>query len=272
MGGGYNEASVVPNTEGLAGSEGHLEQLQRRVRPRPGRHLDEHEVGHEQLPRPGSAIMMRHESARREHVLEQRAEDQQAGVPRPRPRRHRSAARSSATSCSSSAVVSPAPPRQRPDGPVRRCRRRSSGSATSARRSSATRAGNPDSRAHLRSVQRRPGRAGPLSPRRDPERDHPESGPVRAADAQLLSAAEPHARRRVQPEQLRGDDSPDRAPLQLEQPRRSAAGQPLAVWQRRHLLRGDRHAAAVRASRRSTAPTASAATRTRTCRLATRSC
>ena len=48
MGGGYNEASVVPNTEGLQ-EVGHLQQLQRRMRARPSRDLDEHEVGHERL-------------------------------------------------------------------------------------------------------------------------------------------------------------------------------------------------------------------------------
>ena len=40
-----------PEHRGPSGSPGHLEQLQRRVRPRPGRHLDEHEVGNQRVPR-----------------------------------------------------------------------------------------------------------------------------------------------------------------------------------------------------------------------------
>ena len=86
--------------------------------------------------------MGRNENARRQHLLEQRAEDRQAAVPRPRPRRHRTAARFCATRCSSSpAITSCGTTTTRRS--CRRCRRRSSASATSARRSSATSSGQP---------------------------------------------------------------------------------------------------------------------------------
>ena len=79
-----------------------------------------------------------------------------------------------------------------------------------------------------------------------PNAHHPEPGSVRAADVQLLPAAEPHAGRRVQHEQLRGHDPDDDQAAQLEQPRGFPLRQALDLWQRRHLVRRDRHAAAVR--------------------------
>ena len=59
--------------------------------------------------------------------------------------------------------------------------------------------------ADLRSFQRRPGRARSLSPRRGSQRDHRQPAPGGAQDVQLLRAAEPHAGRRVQHQQLRGE-------------------------------------------------------------------
>ncbi len=100
--------------------------------------------------------------------------------------------------------------------------------------------------AHLRSVQRRAARPGSLPARRDPERADPEPEPGGAADVQLLPAAEPHPGRRLQHQQLRGVDRPDDPPLQLEQPRRLPHRPALDLRQRRHLLRRDHHAAPVR--------------------------
>ena len=95
--------------------------------------------------------------------------------------------------------LSPAAPQQHVDDRCRPCRRRSSASATSARRFIRDENGQPGAGAHLRPVQRRRSRdristAAPRS--RTP--DHPEPESVRAADVQLLSAAQPHARRRLQ--------------------------------------------------------------------------
>ena len=104
MGGGYNEAAVVPNTEGLQEVRVISEQLQRRVRPRPGRHLDEHQVGHERLPRQRRLHAARRE-ARREHLREQRPEHPQARSSASTTSAVRSAVRSSATGCSSSAAI-----------------------------------------------------------------------------------------------------------------------------------------------------------------------
>ena len=115
--------------------------------------------------------------------------------------------------------------------------------------------------ADLRSVQRRAARPGSLSAAsRFPNAIIPNPDPCGAADVQLLPAAEPDAGRRVQHEQLRGDDRPDDPAPQLEQPRRLPHRPPLDLRQRRHLLRRDHHARARSARRRSTAPTASAAT------------
>ncbi len=63
-----------------AGGARHLQQFQRRVRPRPVRDRDEHEVGHERVSRPGRL----HDAARgagRELVLEQRPGHSEARVP-----------------------------------------------------------------------------------------------------------------------------------------------------------------------------------------------
>ena len=77
MGGGYNEASVVPNTEGL-----------QEVRVISNNFSAEYGRGQAVISmstKSGTnafhghgAYMMRHESARRQHVLEQRAADRQA--------------------------------------------------------------------------------------------------------------------------------------------------------------------------------------------------
>ena len=115
-------------------------------------------------------------------------------------------------------------------------------------------------------------RRGSLPPRRDPERHHPEPGSVRGADVQLLPAAKPHAGRRLQHEQLRGDDDADRAPAQLEQSRRFQVEEPRDLRQRRHLLRRGRDAAAVRHRAVQRRARRRAATRTRTSRSAMRSC
>ena len=66
-----------PEHRGPSGSPGHLEQLQRRVWPRPGRHLDEHQVGHQRVPRQWRLHDARRR-ARREHLREQRAEHREA--------------------------------------------------------------------------------------------------------------------------------------------------------------------------------------------------
>ena len=117
---------------GPGGSEGHLEQLQRRVWPRTGHHLDEHEVGHEQLSRHARLSDAQREPGL-EHVLEQRAEDHEAGVPRPRPRRIvRRPDSSQQAVLLRRRTTSSATTTIRWCG--RRCRRRWSGSATSARR------------------------------------------------------------------------------------------------------------------------------------------
>ena len=60
-----------------------------------------------------------------------------------------------------------------------------------------------------------------------------------------LPAAKPHAGGRLQHEQLRVDDDADRAPAQLEQSRRFQVEGPRDLRQRRHLLRRGRDAAAV---------------------------
>ena len=73
-----------------------------------------------------------------------------------------------------------------------------------------------------------------------------ESRPVHAPDVQLLSDAEPDARGRVQPEQLRGDDDADGAAAQLEQSGRLQVQEPLDLRQRRHLVRRNHSAPTVR--------------------------
>ena len=271
MGGGYNEASVVPNTEGL-----------QEVRVISNNFTAEYGRGQ-------AVISMSTKSGTNRFTGQARLHGPPRGGSTPtrsrttpsgsrsgrsasRPRRHRSAARSCAnklffftsyhqlrhnntqTMLHDGADGARARRRLQPDARSRtraasRSRRASSIRSTSSRK-------GPD-------LYRR---------RRDPERAHPEPGPGRAADVQLLPAAEPHAGRRLQHQQLRGDDRPDGPPLQLEQPRRLPHRPAFDLRQRRHLLRRDHHAAAVRRSRRSTAPTASAATRTRSCRSATRSC
>ena len=100
--------------------------------------------------------------------------------------------------------------------------------------------------AHLRPVQRRAGGAGSLPPGRASKRDHPQPRSVRAADVQLLPDAEPHAGRRLQHEQLRSDHADDGAASQLEQPRRFPSCEALDLRQRRHLVGRDPHAAPVR--------------------------
>ena len=107
--------------------------------------------------------------------------------------------------------------------------------------------------------------------RRDSKRDHPQPRSVRAADVQLLPAAEPHAGRRLQHEQLRSDHADDGAASQLEQPRRFPSCEALDLRQRRHLVRRDPHPAPVRHRRRSTTPQESAATRIPTSRWEMRS-
>ena len=69
-----------------AGGARHLQQLQRRVRTRTGRDLDEHEVRHERVSRPGR-LHDAPRGARREQLLQQRPGDPEARVPRQRRRR-----------------------------------------------------------------------------------------------------------------------------------------------------------------------------------------
>ena len=104
MGGGYNEASVVPNTEGLQ----EVRVISNNFSAEYGRGQAviamSTKSGTQRLPRPGR-LHDAPRGARREHLLEQRAGHPEARVPRQRRRRLASAVRSCATSCSSSAAI-----------------------------------------------------------------------------------------------------------------------------------------------------------------------
>ena len=101
--------------------------------------------------------------------------------------------------------------------------------------------------AHLRSVQRRR-RQGPDLYRRVeiPNARIPNPNPAALWMYSFYPLPNRTPGRRLQHQQLRGVDRPDDPPLQLEQPRRLPHRPPLDLRQRRHLLRRDHHAAPVR--------------------------
>ena len=245
MGGGYNEASVVPNTEGLQevrvisnnfSAEYGRGQAVIAMSTKSGTNKFSGQVGY----------MGRDERLDANTFPEQRPADRQAAVPRARRRRHArrpdraqqgvllhqlppAAAQQHANErCMTVPTALERRRRLQPDAdPERerpaRCRRASSTRSTSSSRARIStsaaefpnaRIPNPDPAAlHMYSFY-------PL-PNRTPGR-------------------------RLQHQQLPGDDRADGPALQLEQPRRLPHRPAFDLRQRRHLLRRDRHAAAVR--------------------------
>ena len=188
------------------------------------------------------AYMMRDESARREHLREQRAEHRQARVPRRRRRAARSAARSSGTSCSSSAAITACATTNTSTALMTvptALERVGNFSQTFIRDEN----GNPSRRASsIRSTSCRKGPTSTAAPR-----FRTRSSPTRIRTRCGCTASTRMPNRTPEDvyntEQLRGDDDADRAAPQLNNRVDFKFKNHSHLRQRRHLVRRDHHAA-----------------------------